>query len=195
MTGKSPESAVSRNMSMGRWPSLSGTSVRSGKRGCCCLPPSPSPTSYRTPKRPSRENDPEPKLSALRGQQLMPLRSASTAWQNGWRLLRRAWRHPSFADTGGAGRCVRPHVTPGPIPTSWGPSLPKSWLRYMVAHLLRRATEELHADGRAGSTPQLLGSPRTEPVRFVNILFCGDVVGCPGREAIKRHVPALRRQL
>jgi metallophosphoesterase (TIGR00282 family) len=65
----------------------------------------------------------------------------------------------------------------------------------MVAHLLRRATEELHADGRAGSTPQLLGSPRTEPVRFVNILFCGDVVGRPGREAIKRHVPALRRQL
>jgi len=26
----------------------------------------------------------------------------------------------------------------------------------MVAHLLRRATEELHADGRAGSTPQAI---------------------------------------
>jgi metallophosphoesterase (TIGR00282 family) len=28
----------------------------------------------------------------------------------------------------------------------------------------------------------------------VNILFCGDVVGRPGREAVKKHVPALRRQ-
>jgi metallophosphoesterase (TIGR00282 family) len=28
----------------------------------------------------------------------------------------------------------------------------------------------------------------------VNILFCGDVVGRPGREAVKRHIPALRRQ-
>jgi 2',3'-cyclic-nucleotide 2'-phosphodiesterase len=60
----------------------------------------------------------------------------------------------------------------------------------MVAHLLRRATEELHADGRAGSTPQAICrlGPR------VKILFCGDVVGRPGREAIKEHVPALRRQ-
>ena len=54
---------------------------------------------------------------------------------------------------GGAGRYVRPHVAPGPIPTSWGPSLSESWLRQMVTHLLRRATEELHADGRIGSTP------------------------------------------
>jgi metallophosphoesterase (TIGR00282 family) len=29
----------------------------------------------------------------------------------------------------------------------------------------------------------------------VNILFCGDVMGRPGREAIKTHLPALRRQL
>jgi metallophosphoesterase (TIGR00282 family) len=29
----------------------------------------------------------------------------------------------------------------------------------------------------------------------VNILFCGDVVGRPGREAVKKHVPILRRQL
>ena len=28
----------------------------------------------------------------------------------------------------------------------------------------------------------------------MNILFCGDVVGRPGREAVKKHVPALRRQ-
>jgi metallophosphoesterase (TIGR00282 family) len=28
----------------------------------------------------------------------------------------------------------------------------------------------------------------------VNILFCGDVMGRPGREAIKTHVPALRHQ-
>src|SRR5712672_3674156 len=55
---------------------------------------------------------------------------------------------------GGAGRRVRPHVTPGPIPTSWGLSLSESWLRHMATHLLRRATEELHADGRTGSTPQ-----------------------------------------
>jgi metallophosphoesterase (TIGR00282 family) len=60
----------------------------------------------------------------------------------------------------------------------------------MVTHLLRRATEELHADGRAGSTPQNICrlGPR------VNILFCGDVVGRPGREAVKKHVPVLRRQ-
>ena len=65
----------------------------------------------------------------------------------------------------------------------------------MVAHLLRRATEELHADGRAGSTPQLLvrASDQNER-RFVNILFCGDVVGRPGRDAVKRHVPELRRE-
>jgi metallophosphoesterase (TIGR00282 family) len=29
----------------------------------------------------------------------------------------------------------------------------------------------------------------------VKILFCGDVVGRPGREAVKRHVPALRDEL
>jgi metallophosphoesterase (TIGR00282 family) len=29
----------------------------------------------------------------------------------------------------------------------------------------------------------------------VNILFCGDVMGRPGREAVKQHVPALRRDL
>ena len=28
----------------------------------------------------------------------------------------------------------------------------------------------------------------------MNILFCGDVVGRPGREAIKQHIPALRRE-
>jgi metallophosphoesterase (TIGR00282 family) len=28
----------------------------------------------------------------------------------------------------------------------------------------------------------------------VNILFCGDVVGRPGRDAVKRHAPELRRQ-
>jgi metallophosphoesterase (TIGR00282 family) len=65
----------------------------------------------------------------------------------------------------------------------------------MVAHLLRRATEELHADGRIGSTPQPSRLPRIYRLRFVNILFCGDVVGRPGREAVKKHVPALRRQL
>jgi len=27
-----------------------------------------------------------------------------------------------------AARCVRPHVAPGPIPTSWEPSLSESWL-------------------------------------------------------------------
>jgi 2',3'-cyclic-nucleotide 2'-phosphodiesterase len=63
----------------------------------------------------------------------------------------------------------------------------------MAAHLLRRATEELHADGRAGSTPQLC-YPLEPTGPAVNILFCGDVMGRPGREAVKRHVPALRRQ-
>lgn len=63
----------------------------------------------------------------------------------------------------------------------------------MVTHLLRRATEELHADGRAGSTPQL-GSFLEPTGPAVNILFCGDVMGRPGREAVKRHVPPLRRQ-
>jgi 2',3'-cyclic-nucleotide 2'-phosphodiesterase len=29
----------------------------------------------------------------------------------------------------------------------------------------------------------------------MRILFCGDVMGQPGREAVKRHVPALRRDL
>jgi metallophosphoesterase (TIGR00282 family) len=29
----------------------------------------------------------------------------------------------------------------------------------------------------------------------VNILFCGDVMGRPGREAVRTHVPALRRSL
>ncbi|HYZ39339.1 MAG TPA: TIGR00282 family metallophosphoesterase [Stellaceae bacterium] len=28
----------------------------------------------------------------------------------------------------------------------------------------------------------------------MNILFCGDVVGRPGREALKKHIPALRQQ-
>ena len=60
----------------------------------------------------------------------------------------------------------------------------------MVAHLLRRATEELHADGRTGSTSQAISRPGGR----VNILFCGDVVGRPGREAVKKHVPGLRRQ-
>jgi 2',3'-cyclic-nucleotide 2'-phosphodiesterase len=64
----------------------------------------------------------------------------------------------------------------------------------MVAHLLRRATEELHADGRAGSTSQFC-FPLEPAGLTVKILFCGDVMGRPGREAIKEHVPALRRQL
>jgi hypothetical protein len=34
----------------------------------------------------------------------------------------------------------------------------------MVAHLLRRATEELHADGRIGSTPQLRFPPTAATV-------------------------------
>ena len=29
----------------------------------------------------------------------------------------------------------------------------------------------------------------------MNILLCGDVVGRSGREAIKRHLPALKRDL
>jgi hypothetical protein len=29
----------------------------------------------------------------------------------------------------------------------------------------------------------------------VNILFCGDVMGRPGREAVRQHVPGLRREL
>ena len=82
-------------------------------------------------------------------------------------LLHRVCRHPSFALRGGAGRRVRPHVTPGPIPTSWGPSLSKSWLRHMVTHLLRRATEELHADGRIGSTPQPRFLPTVPAPSFV----------------------------
>jgi 2',3'-cyclic-nucleotide 2'-phosphodiesterase len=65
----------------------------------------------------------------------------------------------------------------------------------MVAHLLRRATEELHADGRSGFTPQILLPLWNRPARLVNILFCGDVVGRPGRDAVKNHVPMLRRQL
>ena len=69
----------------------------------------------------------------------------------------------------------------------------------MVAHLLRRATEELHADGRTRLHPALFApSRRSSGDRercSVNILFCGDVVGRPGREAVKKHVPALRRQL
>ena len=64
----------------------------------------------------------------------------------------------------------------------------------MVAHLLRRATEELHADGRAGFTLQFSFLAPTDRSRLVNILFCGDVVG-PGREAVKRHAPTLRRDL
>ena len=64
----------------------------------------------------------------------------------------------------------------------------------MAAHLLRRATEELHADGRSGSTLQFC-SPLVPTGLAVNILFCGDVMGRPGREAIKTHLPALRRRL
>jgi 2',3'-cyclic-nucleotide 2'-phosphodiesterase len=62
------------------------------------------------------------------------------------------------------------------------------------AHLLRRATEELHANGRGGSAPQ---PPSRLPLRGaeMRILFCGDVMGRPGREALKRHVPGLRRAL
>ena len=29
----------------------------------------------------------------------------------------------------------------------------------------------------------------------MRILFCGDVMGRPGRDAVKRHVPVLRRDL
>src|SRR5256885_3231929 len=32
-------------------------------------------------------------------------------------------------------------------------------------------------------------------IAIVNILFCGDVVGHSGREAIKRHLPGLKRDL
>ena len=32
-------------------------------------------------------------------------------------------------------------------------------------------------------------------VEIVNILFCGDVVGRSGREAVRRHLPGLKRDL
>ena len=37
-----------------------------------------------------------------------------------------------FPPRGGAARRVRPHVAPGPIPTSWVLSLSRSWPRYMA---------------------------------------------------------------
>ena len=61
------------------------------------------------------------------------------------------------------------------------------------AHLLRRATEGLHADGRGGFTPRR--SPRGEfglsptgngEPSTVNILLCGDVVGRAGRALAPR---------
>ena len=180
-------------MSTPRSASSSPMSARSARPGCCCSPRSSSPTSCRTPMtRWSR--------SAAR-------RSHAENAPNGGARHGQAGRAycGALADTlalpmrGGAGRCVRPHVAPGPIPTSWGPSLSESWLRHMVTHLLRRATEELHADGRTGSTPQLrfppaVPAPALHERWSVNILFCGDVMGRPGREAVKKHVPALRRQ-
>ena len=158
--GQERASGVLRNMSTPRSPSSSEASVRSERRGCCCSPRWSSPTSCRTPTtRFERERN--------RG------RRRHGKWRRGEAARRVEAYCGAAGDTlasrmrSGAGRCVRPHVTPGPIPTSWGLSLSKSWLRHMVAHLLRRATEELHADGRAGSTPQLpsrqgLGTARRE---------------------------------
>jgi 2',3'-cyclic-nucleotide 2'-phosphodiesterase len=60
------------------------------------------------------------------------------------------------------------------------------------AHLLRRATEELQADGRGGSTPHAFFGAQFGAA-VLNILFLGDVMGRPGRDAIKRYLPELRR--
>ena len=63
------------------------------------------------------------------------------------------------------------------------------------AHLRCRATEELHADGRIGSIPSCLYLRPTGPSEaLVKFLFFGDVVGRPGREAVKKYVPELRHQ-
>jgi 2',3'-cyclic-nucleotide 2'-phosphodiesterase len=61
------------------------------------------------------------------------------------------------------------------------------------AHLLRRATEGLHADGQRGSAPHFQLAKVGER-RAVIILFCGDVVGRSGRDAVKKHVPILRQE-
>ena len=61
------------------------------------------------------------------------------------------------------------------------------------AHLLRRATEGLHADGQRGSAPHFQLAKVGER-RAVIVLFCGDVVGRSGRDAVKKHVPILRQE-
>ena len=58
-----------------------------------------------------------------------------------------------------------------------------------------------NADGRGGSThpdvPSIRPASRAVPPdeRDVRLLFCGDVVGRTGREAVHRHLPPLRRDL
>ncbi len=48
----------------------------------------------------------------------------------------------------------------------------------------------------AAPLPQSLILPASaRGTAIVNILFCGDVMGRAGRDAVKRHVPALRRDL
>jgi 2',3'-cyclic-nucleotide 2'-phosphodiesterase len=49
----------------------------------------------------------------------------------------------------------------------------------------------LRVDGQGGFILHL-PSPEPEERRTVNILFCGDVVGRSGRDAVKKHVPNLR---
>jgi metallophosphoesterase (TIGR00282 family) len=47
----------------------------------------------------------------------------------------------------------------------------------------------------AAPPAEILAGGRTHGAAIVNILFCGDVMGRPGREAVKTYVPGLRRDL
>src|ERR1700730_5486483 len=91
-------------------------------------------------------------------------RAASMASRSGWRHLRRVWRAPSF-DGAGWG-CVGHDAAYSPGADSYllGAVSVEAVVSTHGAHLLRRATEGLQADGRGGFTPHPQPAKRVWPV-------------------------------
>ena len=121
-------------MSMPGSANSSKASARSAKPGCCCSRPSSSPTNCPTPTRrcsrsaaaaaPPKPRPPTPSTPRPSGD---PRHRPADRGHCG-----AAGDPLACQSRGGAARRVRPHVTPGPIPTSWVLSLSRSWPRYMA---------------------------------------------------------------
>ena len=171
--------------------SSSDASARSARPGCCCSPRSSSPTNCPMPTRRCSRRAAAP--AAGNEADAARRRAASTASPSASSPLRPGWRHPSYQLRVGL-RGALGRISPGADTYLLG-AVPVGVVASIHgAHLLRRATRELQADGRGGSIPTCPSLRRGRSC--VNILLLRR-----RRRAVraamrsKAHLPGLRREL